>query len=275
MIPDAIQRRLAERTPPRPRADRAIAAGDIRRAESGGEERLVLVLKVNSGREDAQVTLIHPYPEYATESDIIVDPSVTGLSYPAVAQTGLRGIVWLKDLGRLVATVPAEVVHCCLSPRPSELSGPGLTAGTTFAGPLAARADFKNSERASLARLTADCTEAALDGGPFAFDVDEVFNALLAPSPDAGLMMEAIVDLWVTRGDDLVFTFEHVEFLDSKGLLAIEVWDSALGIDGLSFRLGPLQGLIDRAMARFDHSEPAEVTRLRSRELADAGSRRN
>jgi len=275
VIPEAIQRRLAERTPPRPRADRAIASGDIRRAESGGEERLVLVLKVNSGREDAQITLIHPYPEYATESDIIVDPSVTGLSYPIVVQTGMRGVVWLKDLGRLVASAPAEVVHSCLSPYPSELSEPGLTAGTAFTGPLEARADFKNSERGSLARLSADCTQAALDGGPFAFDVDEVFTALLAPSPNAGLMMEAIVDLWVTRGDELVFTLEHVEFLDSKRLLAIEVWDSALGIDGLSFRLGPLQSLIDRAMARFDQGEPADVTKLRSRELADAGSRRN
>lgn len=275
MIPDAIQRRLADRNPSRPRADRAIATGDIRRAESGGEERLVLVLKVNPGREDAQVTLIHPYPEYATESDIIVDPAVTGLSYPVVAQTALRGVVWLKDLGRLVGSVPVEVVRSCLSHRSTELIGDGLTFGTFFTGPLEARSDFKNSERASLARLSADCTEAALEGGPFSFDVDEVFTALLAPSPDAGLMMGAIIDLWVTRGDELVFTLEHVEFLDSKGLLAIDVWDYALGVDGLAFRLGPLQGLIDRAMARFDQSEPAETTKLGSRDLAAAGSHRN
>lgn len=270
MIPDAIQRRLAERTPPTPRADRAIAAGDIRRAESGGEERLVLVLKVNSGREDAQVTLIHAYPEYATESDIIVDPSVTGLSYPVVAQTGLRGIVWLKDLGRLVATVPAEVVHSCLSPRPSELSGPGLTAGTTFAGPLEARADFKNSERASLDRLTADCTEVALEGGPFSFDV-EIFTALLAPSPHADLMMAKIVELWATRGDELIFTLEHVEFLDSKGLLSIELWESTLGSDGLAFRLGPLHGLIERAMARFGQNESQPSVTFGEELLVGAG----
>jgi len=270
VIPEAIQRRLAERTPPRPRADRAIASGDIRRAESGGEERLVLVLKVNSGREDAQITLIHPYSEYATESDIIVDPSVTGLSYPVVVQTGMRGVVWLKDLGRLVASAPAEVVHSCLSPYPSELSEPGLTAGTAFTGPLEARADFKNSERGSLARLSADCTEAALEGGPFSFDV-EIFTALLAPSPNAGLMMQAIIDLWTTRGDELVFTFEVVEFLDSNGLLAIEAWEAALGADGLAFRVGVLHGIIERALARLGQNEPHPYVTYGAESIAGAG----
>jgi hypothetical protein len=270
MIPDSVLRKLAERTQPKPRADRAIVAGDIRRAESGGEERLVLVLKVNSDREDAQITMLHPYPEYATESDIIIDPSVTDLTFPVVAQTGLRGVVWLKDLGRLISSAPVEVLNSCLGPRPRELSGPGLTAGTTFAGPLEARADFKSSELASLARLSGDSTEAALDGAPFAFDVDEVFTALLAPSPDAGQMMQAIVELWATRGDQLVFTLEHVEFLNSKGLLAIDRWESTLDSDGLAFRLGPLQSIIERATNRFGQNEPQPNVTYGERALAGA-----
>ncbi len=275
MIPDQIKQRLADRAAPRPRADRAIAPGDIRRVESDGESRLALVLAVSPTRETAQVTLVHSCPEQATAADIIVDRSVSGVTYPVVVQAGMRGVVWLKDLERLVTSLPAEVVTACLSPRMPELTGVGLSTGTAFSGPLDARAAFKDAERRSLARLCADSTAAALEGGAFGLDVDEVFHALLAPSPDASLMMGAIVELWATRGQDLIFTLDHVEFLETKGLLAIDVWDSALGVDGIAFRLGPLQALVDRAMARFGHLEPTEVTELGSRDLATAGSRRN
>jgi hypothetical protein len=154
-----------------------------------------------------------------------------------------------------------------------ELTGAGLSTGTAFSGPLDARAAFKDAERRSFARLCADSTAAALDGGTFEFEVDEVFHALLAPSPDAGLMMGAIVELWVTRGSDLVFTLEHVEFLDSKGLLAIDRWEAVLGTEGRAFRLGPLQIFIDRAMARFGFDEPNAQSTVGERDLVAAGRR--
>lgn len=271
MIPEQIRQRLATRTDARSRADRPIAAGDIRRVESGGESRLVLVLKVNPGRENAQITLVHPYPEQATGADIIVDRSVSGVTYPLVVEAGMRGVAWLKDLDRLVVTLPAEVVRACLSSRTIALIGDGLSAGMAFGGPLDARATFKDSERASLARICAESSAAALEGGAFELEVDQVFHALLAPSPDAGLMMGAIVDLWATRGQDLVFTLEHVDFLDSKGLLAIDRWEVTLGTDGLAFRLGPLQTVIERAMARFGHDEPNPQSTIGERELVAAG----
>lgn len=272
MIPESIQRRLSLRTPGRPRADRPIGSGDIRRAFSGGEERLVLVLKVNPRRENAQVTLVHPYPEYATDNDVVVEPSVSGVSYPLVVEAGMRGVVWLKDLDRLVARLPLEVVDACRSSRMVIPSGTGLSVGPAYNGPLEARAEFKTAERASLARLCADCTSAALDDEAFELELDEVFTALLEPSPHAGSMMGAIVNLWLTRGDELVFTLDHVEFLDDKDLLAIDHWERTLGADGLAFRLGPLQGLVDRAMARFGIEEPVATSRLGVRDLVGAGA---
>ena len=171
VIPDSIRRRVAV-LPATSSAlalpiasDREATAGDVRRAGgSGGEERLVLVLKVQPGRSNAQVTLVHPYPEYATEKDVLVDPAVSGVAYPLVVEAGMRGIVWLRDLGPLVVALPSEVVTICLRPNTSVPTGPGLSVGTRYCGALDARAYFKQHEYASLSRLCADCTAAALDG---------------------------------------------------------------------------------------------------------------
>ena len=171
VIPDSIRRRVAT-LPATSSAlalpiagDREATAGDVRRAGgAGGEERLVLVLKVQPGRSNAQVTLVHPNPEYATTEDVLVDPAVSGVAYPIVVEAGLRGIVWLRDLGPLVAELPAEVVTLCLRPGATAPTGPGLSVGTRYCGPLDARAAFKQREYASLARLCAGCTAVALDG---------------------------------------------------------------------------------------------------------------
>ncbi len=274
MIPEAIQQGLARRTVARPRADRPIASGDIRRASSGGVERLVLVLKVNSQRMSAQVTLVHPYTECATDDDILIEPSVSGVAYPVVVEAGMRGVVWLKDLDRLVALVPRKVVDACLGSRTTMPTGQGLSVGTRYSGPLEARADFKSAERSSLARLCEDCTAAALSDEADVYEIacDEVFMALLEPSPHAGSMIEAILNLWLTKGEDLVFTLEHVEFLYDRDLLSVDRWESALGSDGRAFRLGPLQDLIDRAMARSGIVEPNATVRLGTKELTGAGT---
>jgi len=272
VISDRVKRQLATREPARVRADREIRPGDVRRASSSGETRLVVVLAVNASRESAQISLLHPYSEQATAADIVVDQSISGVNFPIVVQTAMRGVVWMKDLERLITELPAEVVSACLkSDNTTEFSSEGLSAGSTFGGPLDARAAFKNSERDSLARLCSSSTAAMLDGEAFALQVDEVFHALLAPSPDAGRMMSALVDLWLTRGEDLVFTLDHVDFLEGKGLLDIDRWASALGADGLAFRLGPLQLVIERAMARFGQSEPQPQSTLGERELIAVG----
>lgn len=274
MIPESIQQRLVQRPATHPRADRLIASGDIRRVNSGGESRLVLVLKVNADRFNAQISLVHPYSEYATENDLVIEPSLSGTSFPIVVQTAMRGVVWLKDLERLVSELPVEVVSACLGPVVKAPIQVGVSTGDESVGPLEARANFKVSERNALARLCRDCTEASLQDRNFVLDVDEVFHALLAPSPDADLMMSAIKDLHKTRGDALIFNMDHVDFLDSKGLLAVEKWERALGTEGHFFRLGPLQLLIDRAMACFGLEDREAPTIVGTKELVSAGQNR-
>lgn len=261
MIPEAIQRRLADRERPRPRADRDIRPGDIRRAASGGVERLVLVLKVNPARENAQVTLVHATPDDATSADLVIEPSVAGTTFPIVVEAAMRGVVWVKDLGRLVTEVPRGVVDACLSPAQGLPAGDGMWTGLAMEGPLDARWAFKESERETLAQLCSSCTEASLEHETIGLDVDEVFMALLEPADDAARMMEAIVDLWHRRRDRLIFTYDHVDLLESNGLLAVDRWVLALGDDGRAFRLGPLEQLINRALEQFsfDVGEPDSV----------------
>lgn len=151
-VPEPIRRRLAGWVPPRPPVDRPVAPGDVRRMTSGGVDRLVAIVGVPA-HVGAQVALIHPYPEYATGDDVVVDPSVTGVRYPIVVQPGVRGVVRLTNLGPLVATVPDEVVSACVASRPVALTSAGLYAGTAFTGPLEARAAFKAGERATLGVL--------------------------------------------------------------------------------------------------------------------------
>ena len=163
MIPQLIRDKANSRTPLVRRLDGPVCAGDVRRVESGGEQRLVLVLKVQQDRNNAQITLIHPYDEYATSADVVVDSSISGELYPIVVQAGMRGVVWLNDLEPIITSVPSEVVAICLSPAKLVPTGAGLSSGPPLTGPLDARWDFKNSECESLSRLCADCTSSALE----------------------------------------------------------------------------------------------------------------
>lgn len=165
-VPTIIKDKLKGWKPLVSVTDTPIRVGDVRRAESGGQERLVVVLRVQQDRKNAQVTIVHPYTEYATSADVVVEPSVSNLSFPLVVQAGMRGVVWLNDLGPLITSVPAEVVAICLSPAKlwslNQDYKMGLSSGPPLTGPLDARMTFKNSEHESLSRLTADCTASAL-----------------------------------------------------------------------------------------------------------------
>ena len=161
-VPTIIKDKLKAWKPLVSVTDTPIRVGDVRRAESGGQERLVVVLRVQQDRKNAQVTIVHPYTEYATSADVVVEPSVSNLSFPLVVQAGMRGVVWLNDLGPLITSVPSEVVSICTSPAAKTPTLAGLSSGPKMTGPLDARFVFKQSEHESLSRLTADCTASAL-----------------------------------------------------------------------------------------------------------------
>lgn len=129
------------------------ASADERSVEAGEGSCLVLVLAVDPARRIAQITLIHPYLEYATASDIVIDSSVSGVTYPVVVQAAMRGAIPIESLGNLVTRVTGEVVNACLSSLTVSLNSEGLSSGTALRGPFDVRSVFKTSERVALNRL--------------------------------------------------------------------------------------------------------------------------
>ena len=170
MVPETVRLRLLARTvspPLESTKDFGVRDGDIRVARSNGEQRLVLVLKTVIERQMAQVALIHPYREWATSSDVVIESSLTTVAFPVVVETLMRGVVTITDLGELVtclsAQVFAEVVATCMAPRMILPTMPGISTGVSCSGPFLAHQEFKNAERASLQRLCASCTATALE----------------------------------------------------------------------------------------------------------------
>jgi len=100
----------------------------------------------NKRNKSVIVALSHPYTEYATSSDIILNPSASGLSYALVVELGVIGVVFSSQLdqtplGRVSNTAQK------LAPR-----------GTNTMGFFDARLLFKKKEREDLYQLTQKCT---------------------------------------------------------------------------------------------------------------------
>lgn len=87
------------------------------------------------------VALTHPYLEYATEDDRLLEPATSGLPYQLLVQTDLVGVV-----------EPDQITW-----RPLSRIGDRLTdipAGPALRGPFDARWQFKLREGSDLRRLT-------------------------------------------------------------------------------------------------------------------------
>lgn len=235
------------------RDDRAVSAGDIRRISVGSVDRLVLILRVSPESNTSQVTLIHSYCEFATEHDIIVEPSGTGLSYEIVVQTDLRAAISTAELGQLVATVPSQVVAACFEGIDHLVENQGMFAGQSLLGPLDARWDFKVEEGETIREISS-ATIVSFDNPEiqWVFEFDEIFTALLQPVDDAHAMALAMYELWIAKGDSLAMTPEHLELFDDRGLLSRDTWSGALGESGLIFFDSVMKCFIERAMSSFD-----------------------
>jgi hypothetical protein len=133
------------------------AVGDVRRVEVNGLERLVVVLKDAATYGGVQVTLVHPYVEYATEGDLIVDGGVIGKSYSLVVHAGWRFVVPAVAVDeKLVASLPDEVVARCLRPSGSVALPAGVWAGCHRCGSFpSAILEFKAAEWRDVGRLQA------------------------------------------------------------------------------------------------------------------------
>lgn len=167
-VVSALARRRAARSPEthQPKMPAQAVEGDLRTigpaAHSQADQRLGLVLRVDTAGEFAEVLLVHTAPEMATDRDLILGPDEASAPYSTVVQADLRGAVWLSQLGErlgYMAEVPLAVAEVASG-------APGSPArqahGIPLAGPLDQRWRFKASEGVALRALAADCTEALL-----------------------------------------------------------------------------------------------------------------
>jgi hypothetical protein len=179
----AMRRRGRVKT--RDDAPAAPQVGDLRLAlgtESAEiEPRLVFVVGVDRSRGVAEVALASNESDLASDSDVIVTRDQSGLPFDLVIEVGIRGRVWLSQIGRLVTKIPfplSEVV------RRAAVSIRGVTAEyqhiVRASDPQDQRVLFRMEERASLEAIADRCRESLeSDASNLALVVDPVLLASL------------------------------------------------------------------------------------------------
>lgn len=130
---------------PKPETDGQIRAGDIWLAPhpNGECSRLALVVKVNHDDQVCEVLLMHPYKEYATDTDILIREEESWLPYALVAQLDIRGVLRWRDLGRWVSRVSRDMREFSVDALNAGVPNP---CGPKLLGPSDERWQFKREE---------------------------------------------------------------------------------------------------------------------------------
>ena len=152
-----------------------VARGDIRKVESSPDRdavvRLALALAVDSDKGSVEIVLVHPYAELATEADLVFSPDETGTTYPVVAQTRVRSVVWINQInqtreqlvGRLSEKALKEFGQVTVAADPFAVSS---RTGPPLAGPADYRWNFKLKEIETLNRIAADRISVVFEDSP-------------------------------------------------------------------------------------------------------------
>ena len=253
-VPESIRSVLEGRPRRRPiGVHMPVERGQVRRIrppsadtvpEIEAPERMVLVLRVDSQREFAEVMLVHPHVELATSLDLIVSSERSAMPYRMVIQTDTRAVVWTIQLETLIGKFDPE------APEALEALGDvsigqaiyrtSLSSGTPLRGPLDPRWDFKAREGHVMRSMAADCTAALLAGLRFDFEATAL----------------KLLDIATKR--DIVFNMKDVEVLEEVGALKISNWTDTFGPSGNEFcesllavgRAGSLDGSSTRSVLR-------------------------
>lgn len=167
-IPAALAEFIAQhaaqhpRPNPQPVTSAEVRVGDLRhvRPTHGGPSRLALVVS-RTFPGAAEVTLVHPYAEIATDCDLVIPRGLLDVPYDLVIQSDLIGHVWRSDLGVNISHVPASVVEWYFT-RVPPADMPPAHVGHALAGSLDARWAFKVHEGDEIEALSANCTAALL-----------------------------------------------------------------------------------------------------------------
>lgn len=94
-------------------AERTIRAGDFRLAHSidypgDGPTRVVVVLRVHPQSDIIEVALVSTEVELATDWDLALEGSLTGVGYDVIAELDLTVPVWRSQIGRCIGSLPRE-----------------------------------------------------------------------------------------------------------------------------------------------------------------------
>ena len=182
-------------------------------------ERMVLVLRVDSQREFAEVMLVHPHVELATSLDLIVSPARSTIPYTVVVQTDTRSVVWTDQLEALIGEFDPEALEALGDVSVGRaVYRTNLSSGTPLRGPLDPRWDFKAQEGVAVRCLAADCTSALLS--------DEPFLQQLAECDDVKLRIRSLLNI---QYHDIDLTMDDVEKLENWGVLKRSNWTDNLG----------------------------------------------
>ena len=140
-VPQAIRDALTRRD----RVDPAVDTGDVSRGQvrltnhpqpDDPFRRLTMVCVVDHDGGFAEVMLVHPYTELATSVDLVVSTDHSTVPYQIVAETDLRSVVWLSQLGSLIGVVDETAVEgvgaVAVGDNPEVA---GLTTGLPLRGP--------------------------------------------------------------------------------------------------------------------------------------------
>lgn len=228
MIPKQVTDAINANKPARKLKDLAVSVGDIRTIQDfdGGANRLVLVLDIDHFLDVALVTLIHPYTEYATEHDVVVDGQTASLAFDVVIQRDLRSSVWKKQLGELVGQLSKTATSELIKPKLNlDTVSPSSYFGSNLTGPLDVRWNFKVAEGQELKNIAQDCTIAFVEN-KFNLQLDDldVMTAILRAEPDYREMLVCFLDLMQVHGENLRISQDTWVKLDDLGLLDNRNW---------------------------------------------------
>ena len=228
MIPKQVIDAIKKNQPSIDLKDSGVGVGDIRAIQDfdGGSNRLVLILGFDHFLDVALVTLIHPYTEFATEHDVVVDSSTASVPFDVVVQRDIRASVWKTQIGELAGRLSKEVIDELLKPEMNlDAVSPASYFGSKLTGPFDVRWKFKVSEGQELKNISKDCTSAFIDNKiNLQLDDLDVMTAILRAEPNYKEMLICFLDLMQVHGENLRISPDTWVMLEERKLLDEENW---------------------------------------------------
>jgi hypothetical protein len=175
--------------------DHVPTRGDIYLAREPWERRRrrhVLVVQVDEDEDSVDVILLGHYREFATDRDLVLEPSQTGLPFVLVAYCDLRAPIWTIQLEEYQGLVAGDVLD--LLPKVFHGAAPDSVArsvGLPLKGEDDPRRSHKHREFLELHRIAHDRMAASLTGRPY-------FGGIESPSADIIVTIQRVLGEGIT-----------------------------------------------------------------------------